>query len=218
MRFHRNPNHSQKSLLPDGYFALSFYRKNMSLRFLLTALFISSPLYSADLPRLQFDDDLGPGRLQVAQFQNASWKKASSLTRNEITLIRKAAESALLTSRLAQAVAQKSSKPEIQQLTARISQTEGRARQWMQDLAAAKGVSLPAQLSATSSSNLKSLLSNQPVDHQFIDFIVENRTENVAVLKAALAQTSDSDFKSLLETLIPSYRMDLKLARNLQVR
>jgi putative membrane protein len=162
---------------------------------------------SAQDPTEQSD----PGR--PGQPQDRSSKAATS----DQLFLKEAAAGGLAEVELGQLAAEKSSNPEVKKFAERMVADHGKANDQLKEIAAQKGISLPAEPSAKHKATRERLskLSGDEFDKAYMSDMLSDHKKDVAAFRKESAEGKDPVLKEFAAKTLPTLEDHLKEAESI---
>jgi putative membrane protein len=191
----------------------------------LTRIFLSGILMAATLQACQSKQD-PEAKDTIHNAQNAapdSLISGTTPTMKDGTPENKFMEQAILSGlveiQMAKIAAEKGSSRRIKDFAATITKDQSAANTQLTTLASAKSVRLPTALPKIKQENLKDLnkLSGRDFDSYFINMMVEDRIQDIALYRGAIAG-SDSTIKAFAISVLPLLQKHYTQGRELSLK
>jgi putative membrane protein len=118
---------------------------------------------------------------------------------------------------LGQLAAQKASSPEVKNFGQHMVDDHSKANDQLKQLAAQKGVTLPASMSASQKQDMNKLskLSGAAFDSAYVSMMVKDHKKDVAEFQKEAKSGKDSDVKSWASTTLPTLEDHLKMVQGI---
>jgi putative membrane protein len=136
---------------------------------------------------------------------------------NDQNFATKAAQGGLAEVQAGQLAQQKATDAQVKQFGQTLVQDHTAANQELQQIAKAKGLSLPQQPSEDQKSELKKLqgLSGKQFDQQFVQGEIQDHQKTIALFQQEANSGKDGTLKSYAEKGLPMLRRHLQIAQSL---
>ncbi|HEY0558435.1 MAG TPA: DUF4142 domain-containing protein [Thermoanaerobaculia bacterium] len=121
---------------------------------------------------------------------------------------------------LGKLAAQKASDADVKNFGQKMVDDHSKANDQLQQLATQKGVSLPADLSASQKNDVAKLdkLSGAAFDKAYVSMMVKDHKKDVAEFKKESTSAKDSDLKSWAGTTLPTLQDHLKMVQDISTK
>jgi putative membrane protein len=163
--------------------------------------------------------DAHPG---AAQSTSSSMSKTTTTTTSKLSagdtkFMKTAAMGGMEEVELGQLAAQKASSPEVKNFGQHMVDDHSKANDQLKQLAAQKGVTLPASISTMQKHDMAKLakLSGAAFDSAYVSMMVKDHKKDVADFQKESKSGKDSDVKSWASTTLPTLEDHLKMVQGI---
>lgn len=146
--------------------------------------------------------------------------QAQSFSREDREFVNKAARGGELEVRLGREVSQKASSPDVKAFAKRMVTDHTKANDELKELAAKKGLALPAELDKDHQEKLDEMskLSGNKLDREYADDMVEDHEEDVDEFRDAAKEVKDPDLRAFIDKTLPVLEDHLAAAKQLKAK
>jgi len=137
----------------------------------------------------------------------------SKLSASDTKFMKTAAMGGMEEVELGQLAAQKASSPEVKNFGQHMVDDHSKANDQLKQLAAQKGVTLPASMSASQKQDMNRLskLSGAAFDSAYVSMMVKDHKKDVAEFQKESKSGKDSDVKGWASTTLPTLESHLQM-------
>ncbi|MGH9941662.1 MAG: DUF4142 domain-containing protein [Pyrinomonadaceae bacterium] len=148
---------------------------------------------------------------------NASRAAGGSLSEDDREFMAEAAEGGMLEVELGRLAAQKAQSPEVKRFGQQMVDDHTKAGAELKQLAAAKGVTLPAAMNEDQRETVGDLskLSGKEFDKDYVEEMVDDHEKDVSAFESA-ARSNDAELKAFAAKTLPTLQGHLKMIREIK--
>ena len=145
---------------------------------------------------------------------------AAKMSASDTKFMKEAATGGKEEVELGKLAAQKASDADVKNFGQKMVDDHSKANDQLQQLATQKGVSLPADLTASQKKDVAKLdkLSGAAFDKAYVSMMVKDHKKDVAEFKKESGSAKDSDLKSWAGTTLPTLQDHLKMVEDISAK
>jgi putative membrane protein len=146
----------------------------------------------------------------------ASGAMGAKMSSADKTFVQKAAVGGLAEVEFGKLAQQKGSSDQVKQFGSRMVEDHSKANDELKQIISSQGISAPTDLDAKHKSAMAKLdkLSGQQFDRAYMDDMVKDHKEDVALFRKESSSGKDSDLKSFAAKTLPTLEDHLKMAQS----
>lgn len=155
---------------------------------------------------------------QAPQAQTSAMSSRSKVDAADRSFMRKAARGGMLEVELGKVAQQKAMNDQVKQFGARMEQDHSKANGELKQIAANKGVDLPAAPNKKEQKEMDKLknMSGAEFDRAYMKHMVADHKKDIAAFEREAKDGRDADVKSFAEKTLPTLRQHLEMAQQAQ--
>ncbi|HEX8948573.1 MAG TPA: DUF4142 domain-containing protein [Dissulfurispiraceae bacterium] len=154
--------------------------------------------------------------LVFGSFMLAQAADQKGLSRTDKQFVHAAASGGMMEVQLGQMAQQKAQSPEVKDFGSRMVTDHGRANDELKKIAQQKNIALPDQLSKSDKKSVDKLskASGADFDKKYMETMVKDHANDVAVFRGAAQKVKDPDLNGWATKTLPVLEQHLKLAKD----
>jgi putative membrane protein len=159
----------------------------------------------------------GSGMSKSSSSASSSKSSSKKTSGTDSTFVKNAAVGGMEEVQLGQMAAQKASNPEVKNFGQRMVDDHTKANSQLQQIAAQKGMTVPAALPASKRKDIDRLtrLNGAAFDRTYMSMMVQDHKKDVSEFQKAAKSAKDADIKSFASTTLPTLQDHLKMAQSI---